>query len=377
MLFLEALRNVGRRKVRSALTVSGIVIGAFALTVMGGLSEFFNRQIDGAVRLVGNQISITPAENRPDRPVNLTTVRRLERIPGVRAAMPTLFASLETNSGLGGGLTVFGLAPEHAPLYFNGVHLAAGRWLERGDLRQTVVGSNVVGTKHVKLGSTIEWREKHYTVVGIMERTETFPDTGVVIPFETVRKELRLPTDSVGAVVVVPEANSLDQAEEVARRIKQEVPGLNAQSPRNQIQNVRQGMLIFNAIMLSGAVISGVVGGVSVVNTMVMAVRERTREIGLKKAIGASDASIVGEYMAESVIIGLIGGVVGVAVGFGMAQLLNVVFSGPLNGTSLFTVTPRLVALVLGFSVGLSALAGLYPAWSAADLDPVQALRAE
>ncbi|MGH2353111.1 MAG: ABC transporter permease, partial [Chloroflexota bacterium] len=287
MLFLEALRNVGRRKVRSALTIFGIVIGVFAITVMGGISEFLNKQIDGAVRIAGSTIDIQPAGDEPDRRLTMGMVRRLQRVEGVRAAFRTINDQLERSSGFGPGLAVFGIAPEFAPIYLNGVELTAGRWLQRGDTYQTVIGSNVASTKHVGVGDAIEWREERFTVVGIMERTETFPDQGAVIPFDTVRREMRLSRDVVGQVFVVP-ASPAD-AEAVVARINEQVPGVAARSPRSQIAEIRQGMLIFNAIILSGAVIAGIVGGLSVVNTMVMAVRERTREIGLKKAIGASD----------------------------------------------------------------------------------------
>ena len=153
------------------------------------------------------------------------------------------------------------------------------------------------------------------------------------------------------------------------------MPNVTAESPERQIADIRQAMAIFQAIVLSGSLLAAIVGGLSVVNTMIMSVRERTREIGLKKAVGASDGAIIGEYLLEAAMIGLLGGIFGILLGFILAQVLNAAFFEALSGASLFLVTPRLVALTMAFAVAIGGVAGLYPAWSASRLDPVQALR--
>ncbi|HEX2033750.1 MAG TPA: ABC transporter permease [Chloroflexota bacterium] len=373
MLFFEALRNISRRRVRSGLTIFGIVIGAFATTVMGGLSESFNRQVEGAVRLAGSTIEVEP--KAPRRELAAATLARLQRVEGVHAAFGRLIDPLEAGGGFGPPLQVAGMPPELVPETLPGVRLAAGRWLQRGDRYQAIVGANVAATKKLRLGDGIEWRRKRYTVVGALERTETSPDWMVIVPFDVVRREMRLPADATGNVSVVPVPGA--DPEEVAREINARVPSVTAHSPRRRTDEMRQGMVVFTAVTLGSALVSGLVGGLSVVNTMVMAVRERQREIGLKKAVGAPDGAIVAEYLAEAAAIGLIGGLAGILLGAAVAQLLNAAFRGGLAGASLFAVTPRLTAAVLGFAVGLGSVAGLYPAWSAARLDPVEALRAE
>jgi putative ABC transport system permease protein len=376
MLLFEALRNISRRKVRSGLTIFGIIIGVFAITVMGSLSEYLNQQIDGAIRIAGSTIGVRQDRDDPTRRITTSTVNRLNRVDGVQTVIRTLQDPLDAISiSFGPPLTVFGIAPENVRHFLRGVGLAEGRWLERGDAYQAVIGSKVATAKKVSLGGTLEWRKKQYTVVGLLENTEAFPDQGVIISFDTVRKEMRLPESVVGRVSVVPVSD--DVAETVVERINEQVPGVVAQSPERQIAEIRQGMLILNAIMLSGAVIAGIVGGLSVVNTMVMAVRERTREIGLKKAIGASDTAIVGEYLTEATAMGIVGGIAGIILGIAMAEALNAVFYEQLSGAPLFTVTPRLLTIAMGFAIGLGGLDGLYPAWAAARLDPVEALRTE
>jgi len=120
-----------------------------------------------------------------------------------------------------------------------------------------------------------------------------------------------------------------------------------------------------------------VVGGLAVINTMVMSVTERTREIGIKKAVGAEDIDIILEYVTEAALIGLVGGVIGLLLGWGMANFLNKAVAEALGATELFKVTPRLALGAVMFSFFLGAGAGLYPAWRAARLDPVLALRTE
>ena len=371
----EAIRNIARRKIRSGLTIFGIVIGTFALTVMGGMTENFSRQIDGAIRIVGNTIDVNSKKQ-----INLTTVRRIERVEGVQAVVRSLGSTLvededEESPGItfGPPNTVFGIAPQYDTVFFKGVRLQDGRWLERGDTYKAVLGSNVAANKQVGVGDTIIWLKKKLTVVGVMESTQTFPDNFAVVPFETVRRVQRIPLWVVGSIAVIPESPQI--TEEVAKRITKQVPGVTAESPERQIADIRQAMAIFQAIVLSGSLLAAIVGGLSVVNTMIMSVRERTREIGLKKAVGASDGAIVGEYLLEAAMMGLLGGIFGIVLGSILAQVLNAAFSEALSGASLFVITPRLVALTMTFAVAIGGVAGLYPAWSASRLDPVQALR--
>jgi len=118
-----------------------------------------------------------------------------------------------------------------------------------------------------------------------------------------------------------------------------------------------------------------VVGGLSVINTMLMAVGERVREIGLKKAVGARTRHVLREFVAEAALIGAIGGVVGYGLGVVLTTVLNGLMAA--SNQELFLVTPALTALALGFAVALGTVAGIIPAWRAARLDPVTALRAQ
>ena len=130
---------------------------------------------------------------------------------------------------------------------------------------------------------------------------------------------------------------------------------------------------LFSLVTLGAALIAILVGGLSVANTMVMAVTERVREIGIKKAVGATTGAILREYIMESAILGLLGGLIGVAAGAAFVSVVNSLTAG--QGTTIFALTPRLAIGAVLASGLLGVVAGLYPAIRAARLDPVRALR--
>jgi putative ABC transport system permease protein len=173
-----------------------------------------------------------------------------------------------------------------------------------------------------------------------------------------------------GAVVYAEPGINLDA---LAARINAQVPTVKATKPSTLVSAFRSGGAVFTFMTTAAALLALIIGGLSVVNTMLMSVSERVREIGLKKAIGARTRHILTEFLAEAALIGLIGGVVGYLLGLVLTTLLN--GSNPSGG--LFLVTPGLTALAIGFAVALGAIAGLLPAIRAARMDPVRALRAQ
>jgi putative ABC transport system permease protein len=160
----------------------------------------------------------------------------------------------------------------------------------------------------------------------------------------------------------------------LADTINNQVSGVKATKPSTIVNSFKQGSAIFTAITTGAALLALIVGGLSVINTMLMAVTERVREIGLKKAVGARIGHIMREYVLEAVVIGAIGGAIGLLLGWGVTSLVNAATAS--SNLTLFLVTWRLVIVAILFSVGLGAAAGIIPAFRASRMDPVQALRA-
>ena len=275
--------------------------------------------------------------------------------------------------------------------------LATGREISNSDRGSVVLGSSMARDWNLKVGGTVALPRKPkdapasfvnhvFTVVGVLKPTLTAPDQFAYVSLadsqtmlgDTLPPALKGKIDPTtlaqGFSVYAPAGSSLATLDAIARRINHDVPGVKANLPSQTVSAFKSGSLIFSAITTGAALLALVIGGLSVINTMLMAVSERVREIGLKKAIGAKTHHILREFMAESVAIGLIGGL----VGYGLGLALTIVFNAMLGpGNELFLVTPALTGLAIGFAVFLGAIAGVIPAWRASRMDPVAALRAQ
>jgi putative ABC transport system permease protein len=168
---------------------------------------------------------------------------------------------------------------------------------------------------------------------------------------------------------------SLSQLDKIADDINAQVTGVKAVRPSTVVASFKSGGAIFTAITTAAALLALIIGGLSVVNTMFMAVAERVREIGLKKAVGATTLNVMGEFLLEATFIGFLGGVLGYALGALITIVANA--TTPVGQPTLFLITPNLTILAIGFAIALGAAAGVLPAWRAARMDPVTALRTE
>jgi len=394
----EIFRNLMRRKVRSALTISGIVIGIFALTTMGALAEHFNSLLNVGVQYSGSAIGVKAPAEQANGLLPLSKRDELAGVPGVAAVYPQYQVAADPNNtavSLGAPTVITNEQRGVSAYGMPATHFAAGHDLAENGQGEVILGSTMATSYGKHVGDTFDlpiapknprpdFVNHRFTVVGILAKTGTPLDgfasvsdaDGRMLLADTLPPSMRSAIDvnsfAQGFAVYAPKGTSLAQLDAIAQRINDTVPGVEAPKPSDQVASFKSASTTFTAVFTGAAVLALVIGGLSVVNTMIMAVNERVREIGLKKALGAHTGQVMRDYLLEAAVIGAIGGLVGYALGLGLTSLVTAAGGSSLD---IFLVTPRLTAIALGFAVAMATLAGILPALRAARLDPVTALR--
>ena len=389
---MRLLRQLSRRKLRTTLTILGITIGIWALVVFSSMANKINALVAGGSQYFEGKILVTDASNLAVgiglTPMNIDVADQVRGLDGVAAAAPEVQMIFDPEANaFGGAQTIVGLVDgsDEGNETFE-LRAAQGRLLTADDEghRRILLGSDMARQLKAGIGDTIEMRGERFEVVGILEPTLTAPDSSVFVPLESAQvlfhktlpaavQEAIPAEELISQVVVFPDSGTDPAA--LAALIEERVDNTKTLTGAEFDEQVGSATAIFNAIIIGVAIISLVVGGLSVINTMAMSVAERTREIGIKRAIGGSRRRIIRELVTEAAVIGLIGGLLGLGLGAIVVVLANE--AGRDSGTILFDLTPGTAMFAVAFSTILGMLAGVIPAWSAARLDPVEALRYE
>ncbi len=385
---MRTLRNVFRRKLRVMLTIFGITIGVLALVVMGSMAEKINLLVSGGTKYYSDKVIVAAEGSNmmSSGPLSLSKYDEIKAVPGVAEVSAEIGALLETDASISFGMPsiLTGSDQRGQELESFEISYAEGRAVRPDETGAVVVGSDLVNKLGARVGEYVTVRGEQFLVVGILDKTLTAPDSSVWMSLpdaqrlfvqdlpEMVRTQVD-PADLVTSFVVYPSPGT--DPEELAVAINEAVPGVEASGPSFFQDQIASATQIFNAILYGIAIIALFVGGLSVINTMTMSVNERTREIGVRKAIGASDGQIVRQFLTEAGVIGLIGGVSGLFLGWIAAVVANALLES--SNLNLFQVTPRLAIGAVVFAVVLGLVSGLYPSLHAARLEPVVALRYE
>ena len=385
---MRLLRELSRRKLRTSLTVIGITIGIWALVVFSSMASQMNSLVGMGSDFYADKVVVTDGEAFGSSPRSLASTETIAALDGVAAVTPRVEFLWEADPPVGFSTphlvvgTVPGADAGHETFE---LEPATGRLLAPGDEGNVVVLGATVARKHgVVAGDSIEIRGETFEVIGTLQPTLTSPDITGLIPLAPAQRiylddlppmvAASLEADEVVSQIVVYPTEGAD-FEAVAADIEATVENSATMTGAEFEETVGATTAIFTAVTVGVAIISLVVGGLSVINTMAMSVAERTREIGIRRAIGASRGRVVRELVAEAGVIGLIGGLVGLGLGTTVVVVANEL--GRASGTVLFDLTPTTAVFALGFSTVLGMVAGIIPAWSAARLDPVSALRYE
>lgn len=400
---------LSERRVRSALTILMVIIGAALITSVYGLNagmqNFVNRQLSV---LGANLLIVTPAPifagrggfatEGPTLILNEQTVKTLKAIPGVDVVVPFYSSSAKvTAGGVSRDVSVSGIDQRNLRAVYPTLSLEAGSLLSATDSVGIVLGYEIAHpagrtAPFAVLGQTVslqfsyvedttqgqrtQTKTRVFQVKGILNSLgSTGVDQSVFITTSTANALFGKGGRYSGIYVVTHDPDLNDQIEAKIKRIY--ANNIGVISPKSLAATIQQLLSGFTSFISSIANISLLVGGVGIVTTLYTSVMERTREIGLLKALGYRNNVVMLMFLSESAVIGILGGVFGIIGGIGGAQILAQLFAFGPESSIEPVILPSDVGTVFLLSVTLSILAGLYPAWRAARLDPIVALRKE
>ena len=393
VMSIEGLRE---RKFRVTLNLIGILIGCTAVTGLVSLTQGLNEEVGTMLDRFGpDNLMIMPGSLEMGAGIiasqsfnwrDLDVIRRVSDIELVTPVMGNKMASF-SKQGKNKFAFVYGI--EAAYFQMNpGWKVEEGRNVRRGDTAVVVLGHELAYPRDmdgplVEVGDrltlkiTVEGEEKEMTfrVIGIMEKMgglggiSSDEDNSLFIPLRTCQQffeeggEYQYITAQVNDVENVPKA-----VIELEEKLGDDVTILSSESMREMVGSILGAI---EAVLGGVAAISLLVAGVGIINTMTISVMERTREIGILKAIGAKSRDVLLLFLSEALVTGMIGGTLGAMVGFLLGNLIGNYIDLPVSNSV------ALGAGVVVFAIVTSAVSGLYPAWRASSLNPVEALRAE
>lgn len=402
-----ALRALAKNKLRAGLTILGVVIGIAAVTAMVSIGLSASELVQGEFRNLGtNVIILSPGNRRGARSAQIPSLTAADvqavgrECPSALAATPLIGASAQVISGNNNWRPkeLFGVGADYM-LVRNG-QMRIGSFFGEGDINNSnkvcVLGDTVVKKLFQTanpIGQSVRIKNIPFEIVGVLaskgaDIVGNDQDDVVLMPYTTVRKRLQGSSfDNVDVAMISARSSELmGQAEQEIKALMMDRHRISfGQQPDFEVRNTTEIAGAFSivtgtmtAMLASIAGISLVVGGVGIMNIMLVSVTERTREIGIRMAVGARPRDILMQFLVESMVLSLIGGAIGVLLGvLGSVSLtlgINALSSGR-DWPIVVSQAAAIVSLVFSAAVGIGF--GFYPAWRASRLDPIDALRYE
>jgi ABC-type antimicrobial peptide transport system permease subunit len=410
---LAALHSVTINKLRSLLTTVGIVVGVAAVIVLVALGNGMKASFDAQFGKLANQITITPAKSstpsgQASRNLTDRDVKALgdsQRAPHIAAISPAIVGNVPLSVGQSKDkATLVGASENYLDLLNR--HLVAGQWFTTAQInsgaRATIIGPESLnqlwepGTDpHQVIGSQIRIGHSLFTVQGVLA-SDGQNDKTAIVPFAAARAHLVGDRGGKIDMIIIKStspATVVEATSEVVEILDSQhnihaAPDrdYNAQNFTELLRKQDQFINFLTMFIVAIAAISLLVGGIGVANIMLVSVTERTREIGIRKAIGAKTSAILRQFLSEAVMLTGLGGFTGIVLGLGLTQAAIILLphfgAGDSSGDPdsqipipVMSVEPVLIAFVVSLVIGV--LAGGYPARRAARLRPIEALRFE
>jgi len=368
------VRNVVRQRTRSALTVVGVAIAVATVVALVGVATSFERSFRQVYDERGVDLVVVRAgaSQRLNSALDETLGDRIRQLPGVREVIPGLVDVVTFEDRGLYGVLVNGWQPGTLSLE-HGFKLLAGRLLQPGDTRKVAVGMILAKNLNKRVGDTLDVVEgEPFEIVGIFESFSVYENGGMVVPLRDLQELMGWEGQVTGFAVSLTKTGDEALAKQVRAQIEALAPALSAMPSREQVDTatpirVARGMAWVTSLVALG------IGGIGMLNTMIMSVLERTREIGILRAVGWKQGRIARMILGESFLLSVVGAIAGSIVALLAVRLICKLpaISGYLDGH----IAP-VVYLQGGLvAIGLALVGGLYPALRAARLLPTEALR--
>ena len=391
MLSLKmALRSIGANKLRAALTMLGIIIGVVALVVLVSLVNGATGSVTAAVSDLGNSMLTVTVSDDKGVPLYLEDVNACMELEGVGLVAPYATTTVTARGAAeSSSVTLYGTTAHYYTV--QSLQLAMGRWIKNADLTNrsyVCVLSEDAATKLIGytdcIGQGVSLNNVKFTVIGVLSEADSGltgmmsgGSTAVYIPYTSL---LRL-SDSVSAEVTefyvsASEGGTVDAAQEVITQVLlerfEEDEDAFSVSSQSILEDTMSSVTSVLTILLGGiAAISLVVGGIGIMNIMLVTVTERTREIGIRKAIGASRGTILSQFLMEAVVLCMMGCCLGIFLSWAILQTVSTVVS---SLDIKFSLDMGVVLIAVAFCFVIGVVFGLYPANKAAKMKPIDAL---
>jgi putative ABC transport system permease protein len=367
------LKNVLHRPVRTILTTLGLAIAIAAVTILVGISWNFERSFLTLYNSKGIDLVVVRAGNSNQLSSSLDEkmADRLRQIEGVAEVAPSLVDTVAFEEQNLVSVLVDGWMP--GSILFRGIKILEGRALKPGDDKAVILGRVLAMTLGKKVGDRLQIAGETFDVVGIFESESWFENGSLTMPLKTLQKMMGREGQVTG-LLIQAKASDERSIKELRRRIESTIPGVAATPARDHVQGDTQ-IRLARAMAWTTAAIALFLGSVGMLNTMLMSIFERTREIGILRAVGWRRRRVLTLVLGEALAIALIGTFMGVL--FAVVGLRVLTLAPTARGFISPNLPPEVLLIALAMGVGLSLLGGLYPAARAAALEPTEALRYE
>ena len=380
MSFLKLMvKNPFRNKTRAILAIIGISIGIATIVALGMVTSGLQNSTQATLKAGSAEVTVTKIGSgtfgSTGGTMDENLVTDLKNITGVKdtAGVLRVTVNISTSSNVGtmGGFSVYGIDSNKLSLV--GITSINGTIFSNGSSNEIILGKTASENLNKTIGSTIDIYGSEFKVTGIYETGNFMLDMGSFVPLSTLQNL----TSNVGKVSMIEvKVNENVNSTEVSQTILNAYPNdLSATTAADQASRINESLGMIDTASWAISLLAIIIGGVGVINTMIMSVFERTREIGVLKAVGWKDRRILGMILGESIILTLVAAVVGVILGIVAVEIILNFLITSQSFHAVLTIDTLLKAFLVAFLVGI--LGGLYPAYRASRLAPTEALRYE